>query len=113
MDGEERVVHRLERVAGADSTTVYDLLTKGQEHGAYTVEHRLVSSDHDGECALLRPTHTAAHGRVDEIDVTLAQTHRNLTRCRRLARGAVHQRGTGAHSREQACITAKKSEDVG
>ncbi len=78
--GEQRVVHRLERVAGADVAAVHDLLAEGLEHGAHALEQRGVATDHHGEGALLRPDRPAAHRRVEEADAMLGEPRRDAAR---------------------------------
>ena len=65
--GEERLVHRLDRVARADVAAVDDLLAERLEHRPHAIEHGGVAADHDRERSLLRAGHAAADRCVDEV----------------------------------------------
>src|SRR5215213_4079379 len=94
MYGEEGVVHRLERVAGADVAAVDDLLAERLEHSAHSLEQRGVASDHDGERPLLRSDRAAADGRIEKSDTMLAEPGSDAARRHWVAGGTVHERRT-------------------
>ena len=114
MNGEERLVHRLHRVAGADVAAVDDLLAERLEHGAHALEDRRVAADHDGQRPLLRADHAAAHRRVDEVDAVCGEPRRAMrARRRRVAGRAVDERRAAFQAGEQTVGSVEQRLDVG
>ena len=113
VDGEQRVVHRLQRVAGADVAAVDDLLAEGLEHRARALEQRCVAADHHGERPLLRADRPAAHRRVEEADAVLGQARRDAARGRRITRGAIDEQRAACEASQQSVGAVEHLGDVG
>ena len=112
VDGEERVVHRLERVARADRSHVLDPPPERPEHRPGPGEGSGVARHHHRERAGLRAVGAAAHRRVGEGDAALREPRGDPPRRGRIARGAVEEERAGPEPGEQAVGPVEQRGDV-
>lgn len=105
--GQQRVVHGLHGIAGADGATGHDARAEGLEHGPHAFKGRGIATDHHGELALLRPDDAAGHRSVEEPNASLSEPRCDAAGGGRVAGGAVHEHGATRESCEQAIGTVE------